>query len=58
MIALCTIKEAIENAAASIEMEGFSISEQIKKWCEKYLNREFTFEQYLALAFKQVGVPA
>lgn len=55
---MCTIKEAIENAAASIEMEGFSISEQIKKWCEKYLNREFTFEQYLALAFKQVGVPA
>ena len=33
---MCTIKEAIENAAASIEMEGFSISEQIKKWCEKY----------------------
>ena len=41
---MCTNKEAIENAAASVEMEGFKVSEQSKVWCEQLL------------ALKQVGV--
>lgn len=57
-MALCTNKEAIENAAASVEMEGFNISEQSKVWCEQLLNHEITFDQYLALALKQAGVSA
>lgn len=55
---MCTNKEAIENAAASVEMEGFKISEQSKVWCEQLLNHEITFDQYLALALKQAGVSA
>ena len=55
---LCTNKEAVENAAASIEMEGFNVSEQSKLWCEQLLNHEITFEEYLARALKQVGVSA
>ncbi len=55
---MCTNKEAIENAAASVEMEGFKVSEQSKVWCEQMLNHEITFEEYLALALKQVGVTA
>lgn len=54
---MCTNKEAIENAA-SVEMEGFKISEQSKVWCEQLLNYEITFDQYLALALKQAGVSA
>ena len=55
---MCTNKEAIENAAASVEMEGFKVSEQSKVWCEQLLNQETTFDQYLALALKQAGVSA
>ena len=55
---MCTNKEAIENAAASVEMEGLKVSEQSKVWCEKYLNHEISFDQYLALALKQAGVSA
>ncbi len=51
-------REAIENAAASIEMEGFIITEQNKAWCEKLLNNEITFDEYLKYALKQVGVTA
>ena len=53
---MCSNKEAIENAVASIKMEGFTVSEQSKQWCEKYLNHEITFDEYLARALKQVGV--
>lgn len=55
---MCTNKEAVENAAASIKMEGFAVSEQSKQWCEQLLNHEITFEEYLARALKQVGVSA
>ena len=53
-----TNKEAVENAAASMEMEGFQVSEQSKLWCEQLLNHEITFDEYLARALKQVGVSA
>ena len=55
---MCTNKEVLENATASVEMEGFKVSEQSKVWCEQLLNHESTFDQYLALALKRVGVPA
>ena len=55
---MCTDREAIENATASIEMEGFKVSAQSKVWCEKLLNKEITFDEYLSLALKQVGVTA
>ena len=53
---MCTKKEAIENAAASVEMKGFTVCEQSTEWSEKLLNHEITFEEYLALALKKVGV--
>jgi hypothetical protein len=55
---MCSNREAIENAAASVEMEGFKITEQDKKWCEKLQNKEITFDEYLSYALKQAGVTA
>lgn len=37
---------------------NFIISEQSKILCEKLLNNEITFEEYLAFALKQAGVNA
>ncbi len=53
---MCTNKEAIENAAASVEMEGFKITEQDKQWGEKLLNKEITFDEYFAYALNKSGV--
>ena len=48
--------EAIENATASLEREGFSVTDQDKQWCEKLLNKEITFDDYLAYALKKSGI--
>ena len=51
-----SIDKAIENAVASIEMEGFSIDEQCKDWCRMLLNNEISMEQYISLIKQSVGV--
>lgn len=37
--------KAIENAVASVEMEGYQIDEQSKEWCKKLLLNEITMEE-------------
>lgn len=44
-----TLKKAMENAEASINMEGFTVSESCKELCEKLMKKEITFEEYLRL---------
>ena len=51
-----SIDKAIENAVASVEMEGFSIDEQSKDLCRKLLNQEISMEQYISLIKQSVGV--
>ena len=51
-----SIDKAIENAVASVEMEGFSIDEQSKDLCRKLLNKEISMEQYVSLIKQAVGV--
>lgn len=51
-----SIDKAIENAVASVEMEGFSIDEQSKDLCRKLLNNEISMEQYISFIKQSVGV--
>ena len=51
-----TIDSAIENAAASIEIEGFSIDAESKIWCRQLLEKEITMDQYIELVKKKAGV--
>ena len=37
-----TIENAIKNAAASVEMEGYHIDEQSKEWCHQLLRKEIS----------------
>ncbi|MCI9258523.1 MULTISPECIES: hypothetical protein [Acutalibacter] len=53
-----SIEKAIEIAAASVEMEGFHIDEEIRDWCQQLLRGEISMGQYIKLAKKKVGVPA
>ena len=43
------IRKAMENAEASLNMEGMVISDTCKELCHKILNKEITFEEYLKL---------
>lgn len=41
------LQKAMKNAEASINMEGLYVSDLSKELCEKLLNKEITFEEYL-----------
>lgn len=53
-----SIDKAIENSAASVEMEGYKIDEQCKDWCRKLLQGEITMEEYIVLVKQRAGVTA
>lgn len=53
-----SIDKAIENSAASVEMEGYQIDEQCKDWCRKLLQGELTMEEYIVLVKQRAGVTA
>ena len=50
------IEKAVENAAASVEMEGFPVDEQCREWCRQLLSGEITMEQYIRRAKEKVGL--
>ena len=41
------LKKALENAEASINMEGLYVSDLSKELCEKLLKKEISFEEYV-----------
>ena len=43
------LRKAMDNAEASINMEGLHVSEFCKELCEKLLKKEITFEEYIRL---------
>ncbi len=51
-----SIDKAIENAAASVEMEGYQIDTQVKDWCRRLLEQRITMEQYIQLVKQKAGV--
>lgn len=46
----------IENAASSVEMEGYTIDKQSKEWCRQLLNKEITLSDYIHLVKEKAGV--
>ena len=52
------IKIALNNAEASLNMEGLTVSEQTKLLCKKLLSQEITMAEYLELVKQKAGVTA
>ena len=52
------IEQIIENAATSVEMEGYTIDSKSKEWCQKLLRNEITMQEYISLVKKKAGVKA
>lgn len=53
-----TTSKIINNAAASIEMEGFVVTNEYKVLCEKLLNKEITMAEYIEQIKKSQGIVA
>ena len=51
-----SIDKAIENAVASVQMEGFAIDNECVQWCERLLKNEIDMEQYISLVKRKAGV--
>lgn len=48
----------MNNAAASLEMEGFVISNEYKALCDKLLKKEITMAQYIEFVKVSQGIKA
>ncbi len=57
-VSTMSIDKAIENAVASIKMEGYQIDNECVEWCKKLLGNEISMEQYIALVKQKSGVVA
>ena len=51
-----SIDKAVENAVASVKMEGYQIDNECILWCKKLLGNKISLEQYIALVKQKSGV--
>ncbi len=52
------IEKEVNNACASVEIEGYTIDEQCRAWCKQLLKKEITFDEYILLVKEKSGVGA
>lgn len=52
------IEKIIRSSTASIEMEGFHITDESKELCRKLLRKEITMDEYIKQVKLSVGVTA
>ena len=52
------IEQIMENAAASVEMEGYTIDSNSIEWWQILLFNEITLQEYISLIKKKAGVKA
>lgn len=50
------IDKAIENAVASVKMEGYQVDSECVEWCKMLLKNKINMDQYIALVKKKVEV--
>ncbi|MBQ8074518.1 MAG: hypothetical protein IJ237_00895 [Oscillospiraceae bacterium] len=51
-----SIERSIENAFASVEIEGLHIDTECVDWCRQVLLNQMSKEEYLKLLLKKAGV--
>ena len=53
-----SVDKAIENAVASVKMEGYTVDSECVQWCKQLLENKISMEQYIALVKQKLGVIA
>ncbi len=51
-------RASVNEAAASLEMEGFHVDREAMRWCEQVLQNKMTKEEYLKRVLAKAGVAA
>ena len=51
-----SIDKAIENAAASLQMEGFEVEEKSKELVKQVLEKKISLDQYINIVKNKYGV--
>lgn len=51
-----SIDNAIKNAVASLNIEGYKVDSECVTWCEQLLKNEISMEQYISLVKQKSGV--
>ena len=46
---IVSVDKAIENAIASVKMEGYTVDSECVQWCKQLLENKISMEQYIAL---------
>ena len=46
---IVSVDKAIENAFASVKMEGNTVDSECVQWCKQLLENKISMEQYIAL---------
>lgn len=46
---IVSVDKAIENAIASVKMEGYTVDSECVQWCKQLLKNKISMEQYIAL---------
>ncbi len=49
-------EKAMKISQASVEMEGFHVSQQHIEWCELLLNGKISMQEYIELVKQAAGV--
>lgn len=53
-----SIDNAIKNAVASLNIEGYQVDSECITWCEQLLRNEINMEEYINLVKQNSGVNA
>ncbi|MDR0916899.1 MAG: antitoxin VbhA family protein [Oscillospiraceae bacterium] len=48
-----TTEQAPDNAAASVEMEGFTVTEETCEQCRRLLDGDISFEDYIEMSLHE-----
>jgi len=58
MLLWCLAVFIESDSMSNYEIEGYSIYEQRRAWCRLILNKEITFDEYIFLIKKKLGLGA
>ena len=53
---IVSVDKAIENAVASVKMEGYTVDSECVLWCKQLLENKISMEQYIVLVKQKSGV--
>lgn len=48
-----SLENALDRGIANVEIEGFTVDEQMREWCKKLLEKKITYQEYLSFLIEK-----